>query len=1035
MNLLKLIKKKRKPQIWSLVLFWVMGTAFVQAQTVSGTVSDSNGPLPGVNVVEKGTTNGTQTDFDGNYTISVSDDATLVFSYIGYKTVEVSSANAASVTLEEDAQNLDEVVVIGYGTVKKVDVTGSIASISAESLIKAPVSQIGQALQGRAAGVSIISNSGQPGSGPSIKIRGTGTLNNTDPYIIVDGVPGGLNNLNSADIKDIQVLKDASATAIYGSNGANGVILVTTKSGRKGKVKISINSSIGSRSLPTYDVLNSQDYAMLINEGRANDGAAPDFTQAEIAGFQTFDWGTLNQQTGYISNNQVSISGGTDATTYFVSYGYTDEKGTLKETGFNRHNLRINNEYQILKNVKLGHRITYNVRKQQTIPTTGAFLPNQAAINGYGWEPYIPFFDDNGGFSGAISQNLIHPLADVKFNIDEFTSRNFGINAYLDVTFLKNFNFVTTYAPGYGTRETYDFDAVTDPDGLGVSATGGINRGQNQLEVRGNRTSSYTWSNVLTYQNTFGKHNLTVTAGHEQQERTFFDIRAISRNFTDLFGENVVLSDATGDSAGNRVEESLLSYFGRVIYNFDDRYTLIGTIRRDGSSRFGPGQRFGTFPAVSGAWNIHNEGFMKNSDFFNQFKVRGGWGEIGNRNIGDLSFFNELAVGIDSRLDGLFGGVRAPGAATQAISNPLLQWESAVSTNVGVDLAFLDKFTLSIDYFNKDTKDAILFVAPTSEVSGVQNNTNFNVAEINNKGWEFALGYKDQFGDLGFSFNANMDMIDNEVTALDREAGFLAAGNVFGNQGFLRTEVGFPISYMFGLETDGIYQTQAEADAGARFPGGENDLPNGIEPQPLAGDIRYVDQNGDGVIDDDDRTQIGSPQADFNYSFNFAFDYKNFDLSIFFQGVQGNEIFSSLPFYFQSELSSNFHVSALDRWTGPGTSNTLPRLTETGRAKNVRISDRFVYDGSYLKLRNIQLGYTFPKQVTEKIGLDGLRVYVTADNILTFTNYDLGLDPEIGEQRDFDFNGSGQISTLNIGIDQGRWPPARTILFGLNLNL
>lgn len=861
-----------------------------------------------------------------------------------------------------------------------------------------------------------------------IKIRGTGTINNSNPYVIIDGAPGDFNDLNSADIKSIEVLKDASATAIYGSNGANGVIIVTTNGGKKGKAKVTFNSYIGTQERQRdLDMLNSQDWAMLVNEGSTNDGAAPLFTDPEVAAMNTYDWGGLIYRTGYQQNNQLAVSGGNDFASYYVSYGYTKEKGILKSSSFDRHNLRINNDYKINKNITLGHKISYFVKNRETRNEGGDFLWSQAAIQGYGWEPYIPFYDENGGYSSPRLVSARHPDAEVLYGTNETKNRNFSLNAYLDVNFLQNFNFRTTYAPNYSTEERYDFDSQIDPDGIGYSVSGGLDRNENKLESKYDRRIGYTWSNVLTYKNTFAdKHNVTLMVGQEQQEFTYIGTTAASSGISDLIEFPVVNnSPERGSSGGNRYESNLYSTFSRLLYSFDDRYSLTATVRRDGSSKFGTDKRYGTFPAGAVAWNIHNEKFMENNNFFNRLKIRAGLGEIGNRSFDDFEFFNKLSIGPDQNVDVVFGDTRAEGAFSKSVSNPSLQWESTVTSNIGIDLGFLNnKFNLSVDYFDRQTKDMIIDVSPETKTSGLTDKTAFNLAQMSNKGLEFSLGYNQNFGDFGISVNANVDVIENELKSLRKEGQFLSNGGAFGVGGFLRTEAGFPVSYFYGLQTDGVFQNPTEVTAGNQA---------GAVP----GDIRYVDQltvdtnndgipdAGNGTIGAEDRTKIGDPHPDFNYSFNIALNYKNWDFTAFFQGVSGNEIFSSLPFFFESELSSGLQSSALGRWHGEGTSNTLPRVSFTDNAVNTQISDRYVYNGSYLKLRNIQLGYNVPGTILDKIGLDQLRLYITGRNIFTITDYDIGFDPEIG---------TGDNS-ITLGLDRGRYPQPRTFLFGLNLTL
>lgn len=982
---------------------------------ISGKVLDAKTqePLIGVNILIDGTSTGTVTDFDGNYSIDASPTDVLVFSYTGYTDQKIKIGNQTSIEVQLYANTalLDEVVVIGYGVAKKSDLTGSVSSISTEQLRRAPVATVGQSLQGLAAGVTVTGRSGSPGAEATIKVRGFGTINDSNPYVIIDGAPGNLNNLNSADIESIEILKDASATAIYGSNGANGVILVTTKKGKNGKPKISFDTYVGSqKAWRGLDVLTAPEWAMLVNEGRANDGAAPEF--ANPNSLDTYDWGNLVYRTGMIQNHQISASGGNDFMTYFLSYGYTDQEGIIRNSDFNRHNLRLNNTYKINDNVSVGHLLTYSRSFQSTVAESSRWLWDHTAIQGYGWEPHIPFYDANGGFSAPERVNAIHPEAELLFEDNQSVNRNFGANIYIDVNLFNDFTFRSTYAAGFGTNEVYDFDEVVPG---GYANNGGILRAQNELTARNNRSTGYTWSNVLSYSKSFdGVHNITALIGHEQQESEFVGATAIGREIDGLFGDPIINNTANRDGSGGRSETALLSYFSRATYNYDDRYLLTGTIRRDGSSKFGPNNQWGVFPSVGGAWNVHNESFWNKGGALNRMKVRGGWGQIGNRNFPNFGFFSQLSLGPTSGVDVVFGDNRASGAASKGASNPNLKWESTTTANVGVDLGFFDdKITFSVDYFNRNTTDMIINISAPTQTSGLTDRTRFNIGAMNNKGWEVSLGYNTRIGELGMRIVGNIDRIKNELTELNTDNAFIAVGDAFGQNGFMRSEPGRSLSSFYGLQTDGLFQTQAEVDGGN-------------QPNAMPGDIRYVDQNNDGVIDAADRTWIGSPFPDFNYSMNVALDFKGFDVGIFFQGIQGNEIFSSMPYFFENELASGLTRSALDRWTGPGTSTTVPRATFEGAAANIIPSDRFVYDGSYLRLKNLTIGYTLPSASLERAGIERLRFYANAQNLLTFTKYDIGLDPEIGQA-------ANEGSQLYIGQDRGTYPQPRAITFGLNL--
>ncbi len=988
-------------------------------QIITGTISDEQGPIPGVNILVKGTSRGTQSDFDGNYSIQVLPSETLVVSYIGYVTqnIQVGNQTVINVLLQTDQQQLDEVVVVGYGTVKKSDLTGSVSSVRTEEINKTQVPSLAQAVQGRVAGVSVSKTSGQPGSTPTVRIRGVGTVNNADPLYIVDGVPiDDINNINFADAESVEVLKDASATAIYGSRAANGVVLITTKKGKKESAPlISYSTYFGfEEKINSLDVLNAEQWATINNEGRINDGEPINPDLENPSSLETFNWPDAIYKSGTVTNHQVSVAGGTDKTNYYFSFGHFDQKGIVRNTSFKRTNLRINNTYQIKPKIKFGHNIQYTNAKTVSVLDGGSNSNQKTAFAGYIIDPVSPIFNEDGTPARPLfSTEIRNPVGSTIYNLNPSSREGFLGNLFVNVQLFKNLTFDSNIGLEINNRKVDNFE-----EEFFISAE--QNRPNNRFVVSRVERRTLLWFNTLNYQKTFNERNsLSVLLGHESQELSTNSTNATRSNIPDGVENPTLGSGAveTATNGGNISESSLLSFFGRVNYNFDQRYLITATYRADGSSRFGTNNNFAYFPSLAFAWNLHNESFFKIRPI-NQIKLRIGWGETGNQNIPNSAIFSTLStnnnyvLGVDeSPAIGL--GPTRPG-------NPNLQWETTTTTNFGIDLAFFkSSFTFSADYFIKKTSD-LLLETPIQRLSGFSENPTVNAGEIENKGLELVANFKKKIGDFSFSLGGNITFVDNVVVSLADEGSVITAGR--GGNGFVdlsRTEAGQPLASFFGLEMIGIFQDENEIENNASLQGN----------QP--GDVRYRDVNGDGEINDDDRTIIGSPLPDFTYGINLDMAYKQFDLSVFFQGSQGNDIFNATGWMLEGFLDSNLSTEFLNRWTGPGTSNTFPRATFDGFPNNNLASSRFVEDGSYLRLKNIQLGYTLPENALEKTFISNIRFYIAGQNLLTFTDYS-GLDPELGI--DNTQTQDGNRTTLDIGIDRGRFPSARTISLGLDVN-
>ncbi|SFF67921.1 TonB-linked outer membrane protein, SusC/RagA family [Salegentibacter agarivorans] len=994
------------------VIFLLFSGAISQAQstTITGTVIGDGYPLPGVSVVIKGTNNGVVTDFDGNFSIDGESSVTLVFSYVGFITKEilVEGKTNLEVTLEPDLAKLDEVVIVGYGTQKKSDVTGAVSSISSEDIQKTANVSINQAIQGRAAGVTVSKTSGSPGASPTVRIRGTGTVNNADPLYVVDGIPvNDIRNINMADAESIEVLKDASATAIYGSRGANGVVLIQTKTGKSEKPVLSYNMYTGFQSrVDNIDILSGPQWGMLSNEANRNDGNEinPDFANPES--LPTYAWEDAAYRDGLVQNHQLSFSGRSDKTTYYVSYGYISQEGVIKGSSYKRQNLRVNNTYQLTEDIKFGHNLQYANSSRISSPESGQDPWRRAAFVGYIAEPITPLFQEDGSYGVTQYSSAVNPLGLVEFGSMPEKRENFLGNFFLEANlaegllFRSNFGVdinkieVDNYIPDYNVAPTYN-----SPESTYI-----LNRAEQK---------SLVWSNTLNYNKVFNKkHDFTALLGHEIQEISYNNVNAQRSEIPGSVSNPTLGSGnvATASNNGGRSESKLLSFFGRLNYNFDERYLVTATYRVDGSSRFGSNNRWGKFPSMALGWNIHNEDFFQ-TDFINQLKFRAGWGETGNQNLPNASTFNTL----DLNTNYPFGinEITNVGAAPLRPGNQDLKWETTVTQNVGIDMAFWkNQLSFTADYFIKNTTDLLLAV-PILATSGYQQSPFGNAGDIENKGLELSTTYRKNINDFNFKIGGNVSFIRNKVTELATDGSLIlsAPAQGFGSVG--RTEVGHSLASFHGYEMIGIFQTQEEVENNAAFP----------NTQP--GDVRYRDINEDGIINDDDKTYIGSPFPDFTYGLNFEVNYKQWDLSLFFQGTQGNDIFNASAYYLEADLGTNLSTKMLDRWTGEGTSNAVPRVTYLNNGVNTQQSSRFVRDGSYGRLKNAQLGYAFSESLLESLSISKLRIYVSGQNLLTFTNYD-GLDPEIGVDQTFN-------NPLDIGVDRGRYPSTRTVTLGLDV--
>ncbi|HEA31538.1 MAG TPA: TonB-dependent receptor [Leeuwenhoekiella sp.] len=982
-------------------------------QTVTGTVSDNNGPLPGANVIVKGTNNGTTTDFDGNYSLTnVGGDATLIFSYIGFNLQEIAVNNRTSidVVLEENSTALEDVVVVGYGTQSRAAVTGAISSVDADEIASLPVATADQALQGRAAGVSVV-NSGSPGVAPSIQIRGLGTPNNNSPLYVIDGIiSDGIGDLNPTDIESVQVLKDASTTAVYGSQGSNGVILVTTKKGsRSGVTQVTFDAYTGAQFIDQrYDVLNTDQY---IDYARAIADPAPTrITDPQYADILS---NNVNYQdaifrTGVIRNYNLGLSGGSENSNFRFSAGYLNQEGALIETEYERFNFRANSNFTLGK-LKFGETMGISFNVQNPERQSGGRSLIEHAIKA---APYLPIYnsDNNGGFQGPNSsvdgQDAENPvrvqtlgeainksvsiIGSVFGEYEIVDGLTFRSQVGLDYSNFKNSNFIPSYNDdSLGATHFFDFAQITKNTGI---------------------YQSLTFTNSFNYKKTFADvHNLEFLLLSEQQEIKNENINATSQN--PISDEVNQLSLTGAGLSSSSTEYNRIGYLGRLNYDYDLKYLLSASLRRDASSRFGPNNRWGWFPSVSLGWNISREGFMENTDFSN-LKLRGSYGVTGNDKIGDYRYSATL---ITDFIYPIAGGA-ADGTTANGLPNPDLKWEETTMTNIGLDVGlFNEQLTLSLEYY-RNKSDDLLINRPLSVSLGFNDpNITENVGSVETKGFEMNLAYNDYEGDFTWSASLNMGTSKNEVLSLGTVAEI--NGGSFENENLSRITVGEPLYYFYGLRTDGIYQNQADVDAVLTA------NPDQTIVQP--GDIRFIDTNGDGTINADDRTKIGNPYPDFTYGFNANANYKNFDLNVFISGIAGNDVYNTNIYDLEGMLRLfNSGTAVLNRWTGPGTSNDVPRAVNSGQ--NLTASDRFIEDGSFTRLKNITLGYTIPSKFFDEY-LSKCRIYVSGQNLVTLTGYS-GLDPEIG-------NSTVITNTAyEYGIDRGTYPQPKSFLFGLQLS-
>ncbi len=1003
-------------------------TALGQQRTISGKITDQGdgAPLPGVNILVKGTTNGTISNVEGEYSLSISqNDAVLIFSSIGYLSQEVSVGNQTSISvqLNEDVASLEEVVVIGYGTQKKSNITGAIASVSGEDLEKVQVASFDQAIQGRAAGVYVTSNSGQPGGGISVRIRGIGSINNSNPLYVIDGVIVGAGNsettnplasLNPNDIESVEVLKDAASAAIYGARAANGVVLITTKRGTSGQPTLTYNGYYGLQ-VPTTNLprpLNAQEFAENMNQAFTAAGQDAPFDNPAALGEGT-NWKDVLMRNGNIQDHQLSLSGGNEKHNYFVSANYFNNQGIMIETFHERMSFRVNTDNQLSDKWSVGNSLAFSRTSRYDNGSGNRTFIHGSFTEIYQMLPTQPVYNEDGTFAGPTDTRLERRRNAASRELlperDNVENRLLG-NLYVNFEPIKGLTFRTSISTDLVGRNTYFFEPPYR-EGLMEDLYSNVNRSAFN-------STFWLWENFATYQKTLGKHNLSLMVGTSAQNLDFRSISANAEYDSDAFTE-VTNSALINNSSTSFTEESLASVFGRFTYNYDERYLLTANVRRDGSSKFGPNNKFGVFPSFSAGWRVSEESFF-DSQLVNDLKIRGGWGQVGSDAIGNFKYLAALNTGFNYPF-GNQTGSSSLGAALLELGNPNIQWETATEWSLGADVGLLDnRLTFTADYFEK-TRTDMLLTLPLAGISGLTQTVD-NVGELLNKGFEFSTNYRKATGKFTYDIGLNFTTFYNEVVDIDI-LNEIVASTYSGSGAVALIRVGQPLGVFYGLVTDGLFQTPEEVRQ-ANAVDGDESTPfqlTGTAP----GDFRYRDLNGDGRITGDDRQIIGNPVPDFSYGINGSLQYGNFDLNFQLFGVQGNEILNlGRSIRESSGRAFNKSSTVVNAWNGPGSSNTIPRPIVTDPNQNVRVGTHLVEDGSFLRLRTLQLGYNLSPELLSSLGISRMRAYIAGQNLLTFTQYS-GNDPEIG----FDGN-----NTAANGLDQDLYPQARTYTIGVNVS-
>ena len=1021
-----------------------IGAGVLYAQKVTGTVisGSDNEPLIGASVMVQGTKVGSVTDLDGNFTIDAKNGQTLEVSYLGFITQKVKvNGQKLNITLQEDKHSLDEVVVVGYGVQKKKLVTGATVQLKGDDIAKLNTTNPLSAMQGQTPGVNIVSTSGQPGAAMSVTIRGLGTVGNSQPLYLIDGVGGDITTLNPADIESIDVLKDAASAAIYGAQAANGVVLVTTKSGREGSCKITYDGYVGWQTLPRkFEMLNSEQYMQIMDEARLNSGMSP------------VDWASLNSirdvngnvyNTDWLdqaidngaltTSHSLAFTGGSKTSTYSISGGYTGQDGLIGGSDvsyYKRYNLRVNSEHKMWNGlVTIGEHVGFVYKDSRGMGTGNIY--NNNLRSAFSTSPLVPVYDADGNYYSTVdsdwNKNDGNPYGTMMMNrYNQSKSTSVDANVYVQIEPIKNLKFKTVFGLNYGGSNYRSFTPIykfTPQSGNGITKVNQSN---------GNGTS-LVWTNTLTYDFNIKEHHISALLGSETTKYDGESTGSYGVNLTAGFDdwehayvENTEKGHADRKVSGGPYDATRgQSFFARLGWSWKDRYMVNATMRADGSSKFAKGHRWGYFPSVSAGWTLTEEDFMKSAASWLDFlKLRLSWGQVGNANINCYQYLAPVTTYNTNYNFGATGGTDAwvMGAYTERLANEKVKWETSEQYNVGLDARFLrQRLSLTLDGYIKSTKDWLV-QAPILATAGTGGPV-INGGDVKNKGIEVGLSWNDQIGkDLVYSVGANFAYNHNEVGNIPTLDGIIhgATNQIYQNaEEFYRAENGHAIGYFWGYKTAGLFQNQKEINdwiaAG-----------NGIyQADVKPGDVKYVDVNHDGVINASDKVDLGNGLPKYTFGFNFSLAWKGFDLSANFTGAAGFQIAQS--YRDPSSSQANYSRRILKRWTGEGTSNEIPRVTY-GDVGNWLFSDLYLQDGDYIRLQNLTMGYDFKKLISWK-GLSKMRLYFQVQNLFTLTKYD-GMDPEIGSFNGTDGNSSDSWVS---GVDMGYYPHPRTFIVGLNL--
>ncbi|MNS11666.1 TonB dependent receptor [compost metagenome] len=1022
------IKTTKLPYFMAVLLsVFMMQFGFAQeSKTVSGTITSSEDGfgVPGATVQVQGTKSSTVTDFDGKYKVEAKTGDVLVITFVGFKAqnITVGTQKVVNAVLQPETAELKEIVVIGYGTQKKKVNTAATSLVSGKDIQQVASLDVVNALQGQASGVSVTSSSGQPGANMVVNIRGAGTAGNSDPLYVVDGVvvDNGIGYLDPSVIERVDVLKDASAASIYGARAANGVILVTTKKGKDGKMNVSFSSYTGFQQIAKkLDLMNTQEYTTIMNEARVNSGYAPLYTKEQIAGFPDHDWQKdLFNEGAMKQNHSLLITGGDEKSTIATGLSYYGQEGMIggstNQSQYDRITFTVNSTSEVIKGyLKIGENFTLSNIKSSGVADDGIY--SNAIRSFLNAAPIDEAYDENGDFAHSIiSQDISNPVGSLYYNNFNQTKTNRYVgNIFAELKFAKNFTFRTSYGVDMTDSNYRAFRPV-------YSLSSNDNNTVSSVTQSATKSLGWIFENTLQYKfNIADAHNFDVLVGTSAKKNTSDYMEGQGRNLIFDDFEHAYLDNAKDPTSnvvkGNRKDYAIQSYFGRLLYDYNNKYLFSATVRRDGSSEFGPDNKYAIFPSFSAGWNLDKEAFFKENKVLNTFKLRASWGQNGNDQFARRFAYMSTVNSTDKTYHfGTGDETLLVGSSPDQLANRNLKWETSEQLDLGFDATLFTNFTLTFDYYDKKTKDWLVLASIPTYAGATA--PYINGGDVSNKGFEIGLSYRTRFGkDWNFAINANLSRNQNEVLKIANNEGIIhGESNVLfqGLDEMNRVEVGKPMGYFYGLKTDGIFQNATEVAAG-------------VQPNAQPGDVRFVDLNNDGKIDANDKTQIGDPNPDINYGVNLELSYKAFDFSINTYGIAGGQNVFGVHDY--TRAYTNNTTDVLNRWTTEGTSNRIPRVTYGTDANGnyTKFSDLYIQDSDFFRIKNATIGCDLTKLTTKLSFFSKFRLYVAGNNLYTFTKYK-GMDPEIG------FGNVNQ--SWAKGIDVGYYPQPRTYLMGLNVN-